>query len=350
MKEKSQKDVSKALYRKYRPETFEDVVGQEHIVEVLQTALNKGNIAHAYLLTGSRGTGKTTVARIIARTLETSPNDIYEIDAASNRGIDNIRELRENVNTLPFDSKYKVYIVDEVHMLTKEAFNALLKTLEEPPRHVIFILATTELEKVPETIVSRCQTFAFKKPNVQILKKVVASIAKKEGFTIDDESAELVALLGDGSFRDTEGTLEKILSFAQSKKISLDDIERITGAPKRKLVRDYINGILSSDIEMGMKAIKQIVDQNSDTELFATLILELFRALLLYRVAPEVFNSQMDLSDEDQVFIKDMTGKYKERITSQTLYRLLTMYEETRNAYVTQLPLELAVIDLIENR
>ena len=350
MKEKPKSDSQKVLYRKYRPLTFADVIGQDHIVEVLQTAIKQDNISHAYLLTGSRGTGKTTIARIIANVLETSPNDLYEIDAASNRGIDNIRELRENVNTLPFDSKYKVYIVDEVHMLTKEAFNALLKTLEEPPSHVIFILATTELEKVPETIVSRCQTFVFKKPNIQILKKVVESIAKKEGFSIDDEGAELIALLGDGSFRDTEGTLEKIISFTQSKKITLEEIERITGAPRRKLVREYILGILSANIEIGMKAVKQIVEQNSDTKLFATLVLELFRALLLSRVAPDVFEKEMNLNDEDQAFIKDMVGKYKEKITSQTLYRLLTMHEETRNAFISQLPLELALIDLVENK
>ncbi len=350
MKEKSDKDTQKVLYRKYRPESFADVIGQESIVEVLETALRQGNIAHAYLLTGSRGTGKTTVARIIAKVLETSQSDLYEIDAASNRGIDNIRELRENVNTLPFDSKYKVYIIDEVHMLTKEAFNALLKTLEEPPRHVIFILATTELEKVPDTIVSRCQTFVFKKPNVQILKKVVENISKKEGFSIDEEGAELIALLGDGSFRDTEGTLEKIISFTQSKKITLEEIERITGAPKRKLVRDYISGIIGGDMETGMKAIKQIVDQNSDIKLFSTLVLELFRVLLLYRVAPEIFNSEKNLNEEDQNFIKDIVDKYKEKITSQTLYRLLTMYEETRNAFIVQLPLELALIDLVEGK
>ncbi len=350
MKEKTKDDSQKVLYRKYRPLTFADVIGQDHVVEVLQTAIKQGNISHAYLLTGSRGTGKTTIARIIANVLETSPNDLYEIDAASNRGIDNIRELRENVNTLPFDSKYKVYIVDEVHMLTKEAFNALLKTLEEPPAHVIFILATTELEKVPETIVSRCQTFVFKKPSIEILKKVVESIAKKEGFSIDDEGAELIALLGDGSFRDTEGTLEKIISFTQSKKITIEEIERITGAPRRKLVREYILGILSSNIEIGMKAVKQIVDQNSDTKLFATLVLELFRALLLSRVAPDVFEKEMNLNDEDQAFIKDMVGKYKEKITSSALYRLLTMYEETRNAFIAQLPLELALIDLIEGQ
>ena len=151
--------MSEALYRKYRPENFDEVLGQDHIVTTLSESLKLGNVAHAYLFSGGRGTGKTTMARILARAVNCSENDLYEIDAASNRGIDDIRELREAVNTLPFESPYKVYIIDEVHMLTKEAFNALLKTLEEPPAHALFILATTEMDKLPETIVSRCQTF-----------------------------------------------------------------------------------------------------------------------------------------------------------------------------------------------
>src|ERR1035437_8095361 len=152
------------LYRTYRPTKWSEIMGQDHIVGALKDALANNRIAHAYLFSGSRGTGKTTTARILARELRTADEDIYEIDAASNRGIDNIRELREHVSVLPFSSPFKVYIIDEVHMLSKDAWNALLKTLEEPPKHAIFILATTELDKVPETIISRCQTFTFRKP------------------------------------------------------------------------------------------------------------------------------------------------------------------------------------------
>src|SRR3989304_4219041 len=178
---KSEKKSSGVLYRKYRPQKFSDIIGQNHIVRVLEGAIKLGNISHAYLFSGPRGTGKTSVARILSREIGTSSNDLVEMDAASNRGIDDVREIRESVNTLPFESRYKVYIIDEVHMLTRDAWNAFLKTLEEPPRHVVFVLATTELEKVPETVISRCQTFSFKQPNQATLKDFALSVAEKEG-------------------------------------------------------------------------------------------------------------------------------------------------------------------------
>src|SRR3989344_9526545 len=169
MKSKEKQDGFLALYRKYRPREWGEVVGQEHIVEALKGALALGRVSHAYLFAGARGTGKTSVARILARALKTADIDLHEIDAASNRKIEDARELREAVLSLPFASPYKVYILDEVHMLTKEAFNALLKTLEEPPKHVVFILATTEIDKLPETIVSRCEIHSFRTPNQKTL-------------------------------------------------------------------------------------------------------------------------------------------------------------------------------------
>src|SRR3990170_6585202 len=203
-----------ALYRKYRPKKFSEVLGQNHIVDVLESSVETNKVSHAYLFVGSRGTGKTSVARIFAREIGVSDNDLYEIDAASNRGIEDIKALREGVRVLPFDSKYKVYIIDEVHMLSKDAWGALLKTLEEPPKHVIFILATTEFHKVPETIISRCQVFTFRKPSNAILKNRILDISEKEEFELDAGSAELLAILADGSFRDGLGELQKVLNFS----------------------------------------------------------------------------------------------------------------------------------------
>ncbi len=186
-----------ALYRKYRPQNFEQVIGQSHVVSLMEEAVKNGHPSHAYLFTGGRGLGKTTVARIFAKELGTAPVDIYEIDAASNRGIDDIRDLREEVRTFPMESKYKVYIIDEVHMLTKDAFNALLKTLEEPPAHAIFILATTEFDKVIETIRSRCTILHFRQPDNITLEKYISDIAKNEGVQITDGAALLITLLAD---------------------------------------------------------------------------------------------------------------------------------------------------------
>ncbi len=339
---------SLALYRKYRPETFEDVIGQDHVVKVLKMALKEGKVAHAYLLTGSRGTGKTTIARIIARELGASVNDIYEMDAASNRSVDDIRELREGVRTMPFDSKYKVYIIDEAHMLTKEAFNALLKTLEEPPAHVVFILATTELEKVPETIVSRCQTFQFRKPNEAILREVVTNTAKKEGLKIDGGAAELIALLGDGSFRDTLGILQKVASLGGKDKITLSEVENVTGAPPSTLVNNFIQALSDKNIENGLSAIREAGEQNIDMKVYLKLILVKLRAALLLRYAPEMKKDiEGKLSEGDAEFLREILKIKRDGISSKTLAELLQAYQELRFAFIPELPLELALVRIL---
>ncbi len=338
-----------ALYRKYRPQTFEEVLGQEHVVNVLEGALQMGNIAHAYLFAGSRGTGKTSIARIFAKEVECSVEDLYEIDAASNRGIDDVRELRESVRTLPFNSKYKVYIIDEVHMLTKEAFNALLKTLEEPPSYVIFILATTEMNKVPDTVVSRCQTFQFKKPSQKILKDLVLKIAKKEGFALEPSSADLIAMLGDGSFRDTQGILQKVISSSTDKKISVSEVEEITGAPKNSLVNDVLSAFAEKDVSRGVGAVKKAVENNVDMKVFLTLVLRKMRAVLLLRFAKDMEEGMKeDFAEEDFVFLKQLSGKAGANLTSQTLKELLYAYDEMRFASIPQLPLELALMKIIK--
>lgn len=339
------------LYRKYRPEKWSEVRGQEHVVDVLRGAIKEGNAAHAYLFAGTRGTGKTSVARIFAEEVGTKKQDLYEIDAASNRGIDDVRELREAVRVLPFDSQYKVYIIDEVHMLTKEAFNALLKTLEEPPKHVIFILATTELQKLPDTIVSRCQTFTFKKPSQQILKTMVLDTAKKEGFSIEPASADLVALLADGSFRDAQGILQKVVSTSTNKKISREEIERTLGAPSVKMVNSIIEAIAHGNTEQGISAIRTADEQNIDMVVFAKLILNKLRAILLLRFASTARGYlKDDFSEEDLVFLDELAKSKDVHINSGVLARMIDAYQMIGRSYIPTLPLELAMIDFREDK
>ena len=336
------------LYRKYRPETFKDVVGQENIVKALQGAIEAKKIAHAYLFSGSRGTGKTSIARILARAMKTDDSDMYEIDAASNTSVDDIRELKESVNTLPFRSEYKFYIVDEVHMLSKSAFNAFLKTLEEPPAHVIFVLATTEIEKLPDTIVSRCQVHTFKKPNQKTLAVMVQNVAKKEGYTIDVSSADTIALLGDGSFRDTLGMLQKVLSSSVDKKITSEEVERITGAPRGTLIHQYIRGIVEKDAEKGIEAIKKATDSNVDMKVFFKLIIQRMRFLLLLRYAPKMEHTiKNHVSEDDFEFLLEIAKNATYTYNSQTLLTLLKAYDDMRVAFLPELPLELAIIDIV---
>jgi DNA polymerase-3 subunit gamma/tau len=233
--------MGQALYRKYRSKSLDEIVGQQHITSTLKNAIKSGKISHAYLLTGPKGVGKTSVARILAHEVnglpyndESSHLDIIEIDAASNRRIDEIRDLRDKVHISPTSAKYKVYIIDEVHMLTKEAFNALLKTLEEPPEHVIFILATTEAHKLPETIVSRTQRFSFKPIDKAVAATHLAAIAKSEGIQASPEVFELIAEHGDGSFRDSISLLDQ--SRHSAKKVTVDDVRQILGIPPQELI------------------------------------------------------------------------------------------------------------------
>jgi DNA polymerase-3 subunit gamma/tau len=337
-----------ALYRKYRPEAFSDLVGQEHIVAALEGALEKGKLAHAYLFSGSRGTGKTTSARIVARAIGTSPSDLYEIDAASNRGIDNIRELRENVGTLPFESPYKVYIIDEVHMLTKEAFNALLKTLEEPPAHVVFILATTELEKVPETIISRCQTFVFKKPSAAVLRTVIEKTAKQEKVTLGAGASDLIAMLADGGFRDALGTLQKVISSTNGKTVTADDVARITGTPPVAIVHDIIESIARGALQDALITVEKARASNMSSKTLLELVLHTLRRILLIKVAPALTKGEYDgLSDEEKAFILKMSKAESKNLSSNTLLVLLDAVREQRYAYIEELPLELALIKIL---
>lgn len=338
-----------ALYRKYRPQNFAEVLGQDHIVAVLKEAAKTGSISHAYLFSGSRGTGKTSVARILAREIGCSPEDIYEIDAASNRRIEDVREIREAVHVLPMNSPYKVYIVDEVHMMTKEAFNALLKTLEEPPKHVVFILATTEVEKLPETVISRCQTFSFRKPSHGMLKEMAMDIAKKEGRVLDGAASELVAVLSDGSFRDMHGALEKIFSASSGKKIAVEEVEKFTGAPQGRLLNEFILAIDGKDAALGLGAVSETVRKNADMKIFLRLVLGRMRQVILMRYAPETEKAvRGELVEEDFNLMKKLSEKKDSGVNSASLKEIILAYDATGRAGIPQLPAELAVIKLAQ--
>ncbi len=336
------------LYRKYRPKSFKDVIDQDPIVSVLENEIKLGNVAHAYLFAGSRGTGKTSVARIFATEVGTSKNDIYEIDAASNNSVDEIRDINEAVHTLPFDSKYKVYILDEAHMLSKSAWNAFLKTLEEPPAHVIFILATTELDKIPETVQSRCQKFVFKKPNQKVLRLFSINIAKAEGRELLPESAELVALLGDGSYRDTHGILEKVFASTKEKKIAREDVERVSGAPRQELVREVLSAIVEKDKSRGLKAIAEAKKVNADIKILARLILEHLRFLFLLRLKAGLEDYILEETSEDELnFLKSLAEKPAKHLTAEILIKFIDAVDSVNETFIPELPLEIALIESI---
>ena len=264
--------MAKALYRKYRPKKLSDVIGEEQVTNVLANSLKQGKISHAYLFVGPRGTGKTSVARIFAHEvngfeyeLEDSHVDIIEIDGASNRGIDNIRELREKVAIAPTTGKYKIYIIDEVHMLTREAFNALLKTLEEPPAHVIFIMATTDVYKVPVTITSRAQTYTFNLADKKVMFDYLKSICEKEKIKISDDALQIIVKRGGGSFRDSLSLLDQI-STLTSDEITKDLVVSAMGLPQDEVIKKLLNDYILQDIKVAKEDIKNVLTSGVKVE------------------------------------------------------------------------------------
>lgn len=278
--------MGKALYRTYRSKSLSEIVGQEHITQALSNALKSGAISHAYLFTGPRGSGKTSIARILAHEINKLPYtddathlDIIEIDAASNRRIDEIRNLRDKVHIVPSNAKFKVYIIDEVHMLTREAFNALLKTLEEPPAHAVFILATTEAHKLPETIISRTQRFTFKPVDLDKVVEHLRFIAKKEKLTIDDDALKLIAEHGEGAFRDSISLLDQAQSV--SKKITRKDIESILGIAPAELISQLLQSVYTHQASVLTQTLQQLYDQGADAARVAKQVSHVLRQDLL---------------------------------------------------------------------
>ncbi|MEK7068670.1 MAG: DNA polymerase III subunit gamma/tau [Patescibacteria group bacterium] len=333
-----------ALYRAYRPHTFDEVRGQGHVTSVLEAAVKHGKIAHAYLFAGGRGTGKTSMARILAHALHTADEDVYEMDAASNRGIEEIRELRDGVSTLPFRSTYKFYIIDEAHALTPAAWSAFLKTLEEPPAHVIFVLATTELDKVPETIISRCQVFNFKKPSHEALKSLVLDVAKKEGTAITPAGAELIALMGEGSFRDTLGILQKVLTISADEKLTEEEVATVVGAPSGEQVNDFLRAAAAKDIESAIKTLHTAAEAGVEPKVFCLLAVAKVRGVLLMRFAPKMEAALAEqFGQDDLALLKELATKEGANINAALLAELLTALMEINRSPLPHIPVELAL-------
>jgi DNA polymerase-3 subunit gamma/tau len=308
-----------ALYRKYRPETFEDVVGQTQAVELLTKTFTQQKVSHAYLFCGGRGTGKTTVARIVAREIGCNPEDIIEIDAASNRGIDEIRELRDAVRTAPFSSPYKVYIVDEAHMLTKEAANALLKTLEEPPSHVVFILATTDPEKLPQTIVSRCQKVVFKEPDVETLSKRLSHVATSEGYTLPVESAELIARHGNASYRDALGYLEQVLGVSDTV-VEHTKVTELLGVGSQEELLALLRFFCEKNAQGVVETVRTMEGKNTQALRVYDGVLEMLRMALCIRIG-------VDVSSVHKEPLTQLAAEFPRVIASSTILYLLSKRE-----------------------
>jgi DNA polymerase-3 subunit gamma/tau len=355
--------ASQALYRRWRPQTFAEVIGQEHVTRTLQNALADDRVSHAYLFTGPRGTGKTSVARILAKAVNCTSDgaekpcnqcpicisltegrslDLIEIDAASNRGIDEIRDLREKVNFAPSEARYKTYIVDEVHMLTNEAFNALLKTLEEPPPHVIFVLATTEPHKIPATILSRCQRFDFHRVTLQDLLSKLRRICQEEGIAIEQAALELIARSATGSFRDAESLLDQLVAFADEE-ITLAQVQALLGTVPSQAVEELVDHILEGDVAAGLRLINQTIDDGLDPRQLNRQLLEHLRGLLLIRMCGGT--SLLNVTEEH---LARMEAQAK-RIPARRLVQTIKLFNEAglnmKIGFQPQLPLELALVE-----
>ena len=328
--------MERALYQKHRPQDFKDIVEQPQVVSVLESAVKKKIPAHAYLFTGPRGIGKTSAARIFAQAFECKNIDIFEIDAASHTGVEHMRELNASVYTQPVESEYKVYILDEVHMLSKAAFNALLKTLEEPPAYAIFMLITTEEDKIPETVASRCVVLQFRQPSLASLQNTVTSIAKKEGYTLDEQSVGLIALMAEGSFRDALTMTQKVLFVAEAGTVPHSIVEETLGAPQNQLVNEYLAAVIGKEKKKGVIALEKTSSAGANMLLFARLCVQKIRNALLVRGG--ISEAVEGYDEKDASFIMELSGN--ENVTLDLLKELVEASYAIPLSYSKTLPLE----------
>lgn len=358
--------VYEVLARKWRPQVFQDVVGQEHIIQTLLNAINTDRLAHAYLFSGARGVGKTSVARILAKALN-CPNriggnpcnrcpscigitdgssvDVQEIDGASNRGIDEIRELRENIKYMPSSGKFRVYIIDEVHMLTLQAFNALLKTLEEPPSHVKFVFATTEPHKVPITILSRCQRFDFKRLSINRLIEQLTRITSKEGIEIKRSGLSIIAREADGSMRDAESLLDQVVSYI-GLKVEDKDINDILGIIDTDIIMEISEAMIEGSSDKCLEIVERIYNYGYDIKEFYRAIMDQYRNLIVCLVAPK--SDLLDMSDDSLRELETQAKKAGIEKLQQSLNILINREETLRFTSHTRLVLETILVKICQ--
>ena len=352
------------LARKWRPKTFDDLIGQDYITQTLKNAITTGKIAHAFILSGPRGVGKTSTARIVAKALncingptsdpcsncsfcneisEGKSLDVMEIDAASHTGVNDVREIIENIKYLPTSGKNKIYIIDEVHMLSQSAFNALLKTLEEPPAHVLFILATTEVHKIPVTILSRCQRYDFKKVSVDKIREQLASITSKEEIKIQDETLYIIAQEADGSLRDSLSLMDQLIATFGTD-IKHEEALSVLGILDRTLVKSSLEGIIKKDPKFCINVLNQAIEKGISPKRFAEDLLRTLRYALLIRTCGK--ESITDLSEEDKTSLSELLKDISVETVESLFNLMLEGAENIQRSFYPQMALELILIKL----
>ena len=349
-----------ALYRKFRPSTFEDVKGQDHIVTTLKNQIRADRIGHAYLFCGTRGTGKTTIAKILARSVncehpvDGSPckailagvsTNVIEIDAASNNGVDNIREIREEVAYRPTQGRYKVYIIDEVHMLSTGAFNALLKTLEEPPSYVIFILATTEANKIPVTILSRCQRYDFRRITIDTIAARLSELMEKEGVDVEEKAIRYVAKAGDGSMRDALSLLDQCIAFYLGQKLTYDKVLEVLGTVDTEIFSQMLRTILAGDVTGSIRTLETLLNRGKELGQFVTDFTWYLRNLLLVKSADET-EELLDVSTENLKLLKEESTMVDDETLIHYIRVLSELSGQLRYAAQKRVLVEVALVKL----